>query len=114
MDPTSNPTIDPTKLKAAAEPGAFGGYLAALPHPPMGHDHGPMKSVRTAEYQGHRISITTTYEITVDGKPLMAGLAVDDSGMLSCHGLPAYQFVSAVDAVRVLIHNYPDYFGGGG
>ncbi|MFF4383869.1 hypothetical protein [Kitasatospora sp. NPDC001547] len=108
-----DPTIDPNQLGAAAAPAAFGGYLAALPHPPMDHGHGPAKSVRTAEYEGHRISVTTTYEITVDGRPLTAGLDVDDSGMLSCHGLPAYQFVSAVDAVKVLIHTYPDSFRGG-
>ncbi|MER7753290.1 hypothetical protein [Kitasatospora sp. NPDC097643] len=106
-------TVDPTDLTAAAAPDSLGNYLAGLPAPPMDHEHGPAKSVRTAEYQGHRIVITTTYEITVDDRPLTAGLDVDDSGMLSCHALPAYQFVSAVDAVRVLINSYPDAFRGG-
>ncbi|MFB7666488.1 hypothetical protein ACFC1R_21470 [Kitasatospora sp. NPDC056138] len=106
-------SIDPTDLSAAAAPERLGSYLAGLPMPPMGHGHGPTKSVRTAEFLGHRIVVTTTYHVTVDGKPLEVGLDVDDSGMLSCHALPAYQFVSAVDAVRVLIKNYPDAFPGG-
>ncbi|MFI6157224.1 hypothetical protein ACIBCA_31590 [Kitasatospora sp. NPDC051170] len=109
-----DPTIDPVKLKAAAHPETLGAYLAALPQPPMHMGHAPVTSVRTAEFRGHRISVTTSYEITVDGKRVDAGMDVDNSGMLSCHGLPAYQFLSAVDAVRVLINTYPDAFKAGG
>ncbi|MFJ9694353.1 hypothetical protein [Kitasatospora sp. NPDC101183] len=105
--------IDPATLRTAAVPQTLGAYLAALPQPPMTMGHGPVKTVRTADFRGHRISVTTSYDITVDGKHVDTGLVVDNSGMLSCCGLPAYQFLSAVDAVRVLINAYPDAFPAG-
>lgn len=107
------PSFNPAELTAAAEPDRFGGYLAELPKPHMHHGHGPVKSVRETEYEGHRIVVTTTYEVTVDGKPLNAQLAVEDDGTLSCHGLPNYQFTSALDTIRALIANYPGQFEGG-
>jgi hypothetical protein len=108
-----DPVIDPAELTAAAAPDGLGRYLAGLPMPPMHHPHGPAKTVRTTEYEGHRIVVTTTYEVTVDGKPVKADLQVDDNGTLYCHGLPNYQFASALDTIRALIANYPDRFRGG-
>lgn len=108
-----DPALDPAELAAAAAPDGLGRYLAGLPMPPMHHQHGPAKTVRTTEYEGHRIVVTTTYEVTVDEEPVKADLQVDDNGTLYCHGLPNYQFVSALDTVRALIANYPGRFRGG-
>ncbi|MCX5211255.1 hypothetical protein OG689_18500 [Kitasatospora sp. NBC_00240] len=109
-----DPTITSADLTAAADPETFGRYLASLAPPPghMGMDHhaGHSTSVRTAEFEGHQIKIVTSYEVTVDGRPLAAGLDVDDDGMLSCHGLPAYQFRSALDTVRELVRKFPRHF----
>ncbi|GAA1190444.1 hypothetical protein F4556_000771 [Kitasatospora gansuensis] len=109
--------MDPQALTTAAEPAALAGYLAGLPQPASAHEHGPARSVREDEYQGHRIVITTSYEITVDGRPLTAHIGVSNDGEVHCHALPAYQVLSAVDIVRALIDNFPDDFpaaGGGG
>ncbi|KUM69906.1 hypothetical protein J7F01_36090 [Streptomyces sp. ISL-22] len=105
--------IEPTELTAAAAPERLGEYLAGLAPPHTHHDHGPAKTVRTTEFEGHRIVVTTTYEVTVDGKPLNVQLHVDDDGTLSCHGLPSYQFASALDSIRALIANFPEDFEGG-
>ncbi|MBO1414327.1 hypothetical protein [Streptomyces sp. FH025] len=109
-----DPTITPAELAAAADPDTFGRYLAGIkPHGHMDHHPGRSSSVRTAEYEGHRIRIVTTYDITVDDRPLPAELDVDDDGMLTCHGLPTYQFLSAMDTVKALIRHFPDHFGMG-
>ncbi|MFD0274367.1 hypothetical protein ACFVHB_10725 [Kitasatospora sp. NPDC127111] len=110
-----DPTITPADLTTAAEPETLGRYLASIKPAHdhmggMGHHAGHSSSVRTAEFEGRQIKIVTTYEVTVDGKPLTAGLDVDDDGMLSCHGLPAYQFTSALDTVRELIRKFPRHF----
>ncbi|MQS17070.1 hypothetical protein F7Q99_33995 [Streptomyces kaniharaensis] len=110
-----DPTITPADLTAAADPDTFGSYLTSIKpeHDHMGgpdHHAGRSSSIRTAEFEGHQIKIVTTYEVTVDGRPLKAGLDVDDDGILACHGLPAYQFSSALDTVRELIRKFPKYF----
>ncbi|MCX4964758.1 hypothetical protein OHA98_07950 [Streptomyces sp. NBC_00654] len=102
--------MDPLELNAAATPTQLGGYLSDLPQPPTVHHHGPARNVRTDLYQGHRIVVTTTYEITVDGMPVPAHVGVDNNGRVHCHALPAYHFLSAVDTVRTLIDNYPDEY----
>lgn len=113
-----DPTFTAAQLAAAAEPDAFGRYLAGIRPAPghmggmggMGGQAGRSSSVRTAQYQGHRIRIVTTYDITVDGRALPAALDVDRDGLLFCHGLPAYQFYSAVDTVEALIRHFPGAF----
>jgi hypothetical protein len=104
--------VTPEELAAAAEPALLGDYLAALP--PQAHHHGPLPSVRQDEFQGHRIVVTTTYEVTVDGVPLAAPLAVSNDGHVHCHALPTYEFESATDTIRSLIENFPDDFPAGG
>ncbi|MEE1827604.1 hypothetical protein PUR61_36305 [Streptomyces sp. BE20] len=106
-----DPTITPADLAAAIDPETFGNHLASIKpaHDHMGH-HGHASSVREVEFEGHKIKIVTSYEITVDGRPLAVGLNVHDDGSLSCHGLPAYQFTSAVETVRTLIRKYPRHF----
>lgn len=102
--------MTPEELAAAAEPATLGTYLSELP--PHTHHHGPPTSVREDEWRGHRILITTTYEITVDGVPLAAPLVVTNDGQVHCHALPTYEFLSATDTVRALIDNFPDDFPG--
>ena len=74
------------------------------------HDKGPFQSVREVEYNGHKITIYTEYQIKVDGKPLSGHVYVDNTGKVSTHALPAYSFVSAVDMVKKIIDEFPDDF----
>ncbi|MET8702904.1 hypothetical protein ABZW10_29195 [Kitasatospora sp. NPDC004723] len=106
--------MDPEGLAAAATPAKLGGYLSSLPRPPAAPHMGPATTVRTTLYDGHRIVVTTRYEITVDGRPIGAHIGVEDNGTLHCHALPAYRFLSALDAVKALIDNYPDEFTAAG
>ncbi|MFD4757967.1 hypothetical protein ACFWOJ_03415 [Streptomyces sp. NPDC058439] len=105
--------IDPEEVAAAAAPDSLGSYLAELARPAGEQTSGPVRSVRTTEHAGQRITVTTTYDVVVDGKPVTARLHVDDNGMLYSPGLPYHQFTSALDAVRALLSTYPDQVGGG-
>ena len=81
-----------------------------------------LRSVRTAEHAGHRIEIVTTYEISIDGRPVHIHASVGDDGLLRCHESPYARVRSALDLVKHLIDLYPDAFaehagdhrGGGG
>ncbi|GGY31246.1 hypothetical protein [Streptomyces djakartensis] len=113
--------MDPRRLADVATPGKLGDYLSSLPKLPATHHAGPATTVRTTVHDGHRIVVSTRYEITVDGLPIGAHLGVHPNGQVHCHALPAYQFLSALAAVRALIDNYPEEFpadlagpGGGG
>lgn len=75
------------------------------------HPMGPHASVREIDYNGHRITIQTQYEIKVDGKPITGHIYVDNEGKVSTHALPAYSFVSTVDLVKKLIDAFPGNFG---
>jgi hypothetical protein len=98
---------------AASNPADLGRFLAGLPRADPSH-HGPPRSVREDDFEGHHIVITTTYEITVDSKPLAVHIGLSNDGSAHCHGLPAYQFVSVVDLVRSLITYFPEEFTPGG
>src|SRR5262245_13866689 len=104
--------MDPAKLARAARPAALGTYLkktAAVPR----HDHGHAGhavSVRTAEHNGHRITLTTTYRVEIDGRVLKVPLMVDDAGNVHCHSLPTYQFDSALDMIKAVIDLFPEEF----
>ena len=69
--------------------------------------HGPAASLREAEYRGHRISITTTYDVAIDGKRISLPFHVDDNGVVSCHAVPNYASTSALDVGRRIIDAYP-------
>ena len=69
-----------------------------------------LRSVRTAEHKGRHIEIVTSYEISIDGKPVHFHASVGDDGMLRCHESPYAQLPSAVDLVRHLLDLYPDAF----
>ncbi|PJM95910.1 hypothetical protein [Streptomyces sp. CB01373] len=105
--------IDLEAVAAAAAPDTLGSYLAESARPAGEQTPGPAPSVRTTEHGGHQITVTTTYDVVVDGTPVTARLYVADSGMLYSPALPYHQFTSALDAVRALMSTYPDHFGGG-
>jgi hypothetical protein len=70
------------------------------------------QSVREADYHGHHIVIRTTYDIRVDGAPLMGHLGVSDDGRVHYHPVPNASFASAVDMVKQIIDTFPDEFTG--
>ena len=106
--------MDAETLDKAADPRALADYVADLK--PMGHMGGAgglIESVREANYQGHKITIKTTYRLEVDGRVFDVPLILDNAGNLQCHSLPNYQFVSAIDMVKQLIETFPDDFAPG-
>lgn len=104
-----------TTLEKAARPKALGGYLKKQASA-ADKDHGAHGThggaLRTAEHNGHHIELETTYRVRIDGKPVKLELMVDDAGVVHCHALPNYQFVSALDMVRAVIDLFPDEFAG--
>lgn len=80
------------------------------------HTKTALTSRRQARHRGHDIVITTSYAITVDGKPLRTHVEVDDLGRVHYHGLPNYNFRSAIDMVKAIIDAEPGSFprSGGG
>lgn len=105
--------MDAAKLNRAARPAALGRYLkkAAGAAGHEGHAHGgETASVRTAEHNGHRITLTTTYRVEVNGRVLDIPLMVDDAGVVHCHSLPNYQFDSALEMIKAAIDLFPDEF----
>jgi hypothetical protein len=101
--------MDPKTMAESSDPAFLGDYLAGLSRPEH-VAHGPAPSVREDDFRGRHIVITTTYEITVEGRPLTAHVGVSNDGSVHCHSLPAYEFASTVDMVRVLIDYFPDDF----
>lgn len=72
--------------------------------------HEMVESVRKVEYKSHRIVISTHYALVIDGSAFVTPVMVDNSGRVSCHALPNYSFLSAVDLVKQLIDTFPDDF----
>ena len=73
-------------------------------------EEGKLVSVRRVDHNGHAIEITTTYEITVDGKQFTGHIIVMQDGRLHCHGIPYESYASAVDLMRELVDLYPESF----
>jgi hypothetical protein len=78
-------------------------------------DHGShggnrLVSIRRDEYNGHKIIITTTYEIEVDGKKFYPPIHVSNNGSVATHALPNYASNSAMDLVKTLIDCFPENF----
>jgi len=101
--------MDPGELASSADPAVLGAYLASLPTMPHSHS-GPSESLRQEIYEGRRIVIRTTYEITVDERPLHIPVSVSNDGTVDCHSLPTYSSPSAIDLVKHLIDYFPDSF----
>ncbi|WP_257453694.1 hypothetical protein [Archangium lipolyticum] len=68
------------------------------------------RSVRTLEHQGRTISITTTYEVSIEGRPVTLHMMVDEEGQLWSHLCPYQTFASALELVRHLLTRMPHLF----
>jgi hypothetical protein len=77
------------------------------------HDHGnKLESIRKDEYKGHKIAITTTYDIEVDGKKIFPPIHISNNGSVGTHTLPNYVSSSAIELVKTLIDCFPEEFKG--
>jgi len=74
------------------------------------HHHGPIETVRESTYCGHRIVVRTTYEITVDDKPIEGHLGVTNDGHVHYHPIPNLGFASAIELAEKIIDTFPDDF----
>jgi hypothetical protein len=81
-------------------------FPAYVQHP---HDY-LARSVRTLENQGRTITITTTYEVRVEGQLVTLHMMVDEQGQLWSHLCPYQSFPSAMDLVRHLLRRMPHLF----
>jgi len=74
--------------------------------------HGGMhdKSVRTFSHNGHQISITTMYQIKIDGRAVHLPLLVSQDGHVQSHVIPNYSMSSAVDIVKAIVDLFPEDF----
>jgi hypothetical protein len=70
------------------------------------HHRGP--SVREDTYQGHRIRVVTSYDITVDGKPVTGHVFISNEGTVHYHAIPNQEFASMVDMVKSIIDLSPE------
>jgi hypothetical protein len=102
------PSKPPSDLIAYSSKRLKAGRSVAAGH--AEHDKHPFQSVREIEYNGHKITIYTQYQIKVDGKAFSGHIYVDNRGKVSAHALPNYSFVSAVDLVKKIIDEFPDNF----
>ena len=104
-------------LVAASDPDVLRASLTAraeeLRKAAAAHHVGPMDAVRSISHRGHEIVIRTTYEITVDGHPFNAHVAVGNDGRVHYHGLPTRDFESTVDLVKKVVDYFPDDFRDG-
>jgi hypothetical protein len=71
-----------------------------------------VRSVRTLESRGHTITITTAYEVRVDGRLVTLHMMVDEQGQLWSHLCPYQSFDSATELVRYLLDRLPHLFEG--
>jgi hypothetical protein len=71
-----------------------------------------VRSVRTLESHGHLITITTAYEVRVDGHLVTLHMMVDEQGQLWSHLCPYQSFTSATELVRHLLDRLPHLFEG--
>jgi hypothetical protein len=80
-------------------------------HSTHGHDN-KLESVRRDQYKGHKIIITTTYDIEVDDKKIFPPVHVSNNGSVGTHSLPNYAANSAIELVKTLIDCFPEEFNG--
>lgn len=92
---------------------SIGSYVkkhAAQVEGTQGHRHATSETIREADYEGHHITIHTTYQIEVDGTPVTGHMGVTDDGNVHYHPIPNMSFASAIDMVKQLIDVFPDDF----
>ena len=68
----------------------------------IGEEHAPM-SQRRFTHNGRECVIETHYKIKIDGEDFGGHLMVDQTGGVHHHGLPNYNFPSAVDLVKTIL-----------
>ena len=106
--------MDRETVQQASQPAAFKKALKARKaelEEAGAHHHGSSRSsMREADYKGHRITVRTTYKITVDGKPFDIAVSVDNDGSVQYHGLPTQSFPSVIGLVQKAIDLFPDDF----
>jgi hypothetical protein len=95
-------TADPSLAQAKKTSPVF---KALLKKP---HSH--HQSLREDHYKGHHITIRTSYEIEIDGRPFHGNLDVSNSGSVQYHGIPNVSTNSAVELIRAVIDTFPDDF----
>ena len=75
------------------------------------HTHESLgRSDRTLEHQGRTITITTTYEVRVEQRPITLHMMVDEEGRLWSHLCPFLTFATAPELVRHLLTRMPHLF----
>jgi hypothetical protein len=75
------------------------------------HTHESLaRSDRTLEHRGRTITITTTYEVRVEGRPVTLHMMVDEEGRLWSHLCPYLTFATAPELVRHLLTRMPHLF----
>jgi hypothetical protein len=75
------------------------------------HTHESLaRSDRTLEHRGRTITITTTYEVRVEGRLVTLHMMVDEEGRLWSHLCPYVTFATAPELVRHLLTRMPQLF----
>lgn len=103
----------PEFLDGIKDEKAIAAYATDVIRPALSAHHtheGEMSGSRKVEHRGFQISIRTSYRIFVNGRRIRTMLQVDNDGQLTCHAMPNYSFMSAVDLVKQLIETFPDDF----
>ena len=101
----------PTRKAITADAGLAQAKKSSAVFKPLlqqGHEH--EASIREDHYKGHRITIRTTYEIEIDGRPFHGTLDVSNAGNVQYHGLPNVSANSAIELMRSVIDTFPDDF----
>jgi hypothetical protein len=75
------------------------------------HAHeGLTRSDRLLEHRGNTITITTTYEVRVEGRLVTLHMMVDEEGRLWSHLCPYLTFATATELVLHLLERMPHLF----
>lgn len=102
--------MDSDDLDRAAGPeelaAAVSAQRDALSH--FHHGHGDeARVVREETYEGHRIRVVTTYEISVDDEPVTGHLLLTNEGTVHYHAIPNQEFASMIDLAKRIIEISP-------
>ncbi|WP_375771633.1 hypothetical protein NR798_12280 [Archangium gephyra] len=69
-----------------------------------------VRSDRVLEHRGNTITITTTYEVRVEGRLVTLHMMVDEEGRLWSHLCPYLTFATATELVLHLLERMPHLF----
>lgn len=69
-----------------------------------------VRSERVLEHQGSTLTITTTYEVRLEGRLLTLHMMVDEEGRLWSHLCPYLTFATATELVLHLLERMPHLF----